>query len=140
MGNRTDFRKELRVLEIFNWGEYFRKSWENTFADHLSKEEKDAIYLDSFLWHLCSWEAVKYSAKEEAIMLFHQQEKNKCLIFYQYLDTAYLLENARNLNVPDLPYDPLHMYFGDVYVMDWEKKWTFIMTHEKQCGPYFIGS
>ncbi|MEI2404948.1 hypothetical protein [Niallia taxi] len=22
--------------------------------------------------------------------------------------------------------------------MDWNNKWTFIMTHETECGPYFI--
>ncbi|MEI2466740.1 hypothetical protein AB9M62_14375 [Bacillales bacterium AN1005] len=25
-----------------------------------------------------------------------------------------------------------------MYVMDWNNKWTFIMTHETECGPYFI--
>lgn len=25
-----------------------------------------------------------------------------------------------------------------MYVMDWEENWTFVMTHETDCGPYFI--
>ncbi|MGD6780261.1 DUF4275 family protein [Sutcliffiella horikoshii] len=43
-----------------------------------------------------------------------------------------------SLLVQDLPYDLIHMYYGDIYVMDWDRKWTFIMTHERDCGPYFI--
>jgi len=137
---KNEFRRELKVLEIPNWGGYFRKSWENSFAGHLSKGDRNAIYLDSFLWHLCSWGAVNCSAKEEAVMFFHTQEKDKCLIFYQYLDTVYKVENAKNLNVQDLLYEPSHMLYGDIYVMDWEKKWTFMMTHERECGPYFIAT
>lgn len=60
---RRKFRKELKVLETFNWGGYFRKSWENHFAGHMSKEEKNAIYLDSFLWHLCSCDAFSRTGK-----------------------------------------------------------------------------
>ncbi|ART75058.1 atp synthase f1 subunit delta [Sutcliffiella horikoshii] len=135
---RKEIRKELEVLETLNWGGYFRKSWEYNFAGHLSKEEKNAIYLDSFLWHLCSWEAVKCSTKGEAVRFFHAQEKDKCLIFYQHLDTVYKVENAKSLIVRDLLYNPSHLLYGDIYVMDWEKKWTFMMTHERECGPYFI--
>ncbi|WP_404430798.1 DUF4275 family protein [Sutcliffiella horikoshii] len=128
------------MLERLNWGGYFRKSWENTFANHLSTEEKNAIYLDSFLWHLCSWEAVKCSTKEEAVRLLHAQKKDRCFIFYQHLDIVYTVENAKSLNVLDLRYDSSHMLYSDIYVMDWEKKWTFMMTHEEECGPYFIGT
>ena len=31
-----------------------------------------------------------------------------------------------------------HMDYSDLYVMDWEENWTFVMTHETDCGPYFI--
>ncbi|MEH7239569.1 DUF4275 family protein [Bacillus sp. JJ1562] len=133
-----NFRKELKVLEIPKWGGYLRKSWENIFAHHLSKEEKEKIYLDHFLWHLCSWEAINCTIKGEAIELFNQQKKDNCTIFNQYIDEVYLVGNAKSLWVQDLPYDPLHMFYSDIYVMDWEQKWTFIMTHEGECGPYFI--
>ncbi|MGN9865368.1 DUF4275 family protein [Bacillus swezeyi] len=133
-----NFRKELKVIEIPKWGGYLRKSWENIFANHLSKEDKEEIYLAHFLWHLCSWDAVNCFIEGEAIKLFNQHKKRKCTIFYQDINEAYLVENAKNLRIQDLPYDPLHMFYGDIYVMDWEQKWTFIMTHEEKCGPYFI--
>lgn len=133
-----NFKQELKVLELPKWGPYLRKSWENAFANHLSKEEKEEIYINSFLWHLCSWEAVNCATKEEAIKLFNKQAKSKCTIFYQFVDESYLVENGKGLLIQDLPYDKYHMAYGDIYVMDWEQNWTFMMTHEELCGPYFI--
>lgn len=132
------FRKELKILEIPKWGKYLRKSWENTFANHLTNAEKDSIYLDSFLWHLCSWGATNCAVNMEAVELFKNQHKKKCAIFYQFIEEAYLIEDAKSLVIEDLPHDRLDMYYGDIYVLDWEGKWTFIMTHEKEYGPYFI--
>jgi hypothetical protein len=96
--------------------------------------------LDSFLWHLCSWEKVLCLEKEKAIKAFENQLKNRCTIFYQFTDEAYLVENAKTLTVKDLPYQEDHMNYSDIYVMDWDKKWTFMLTHETELGlgPYFI--
>ena len=62
----------------------------------------------------------------------------KCTIFYENIEEAYLIENAKNLSIKELPYNQTHLYYGDIYVMDWHGKWTFMMTHENDCGPYFI--
>ncbi len=49
--------KNIKVLEIPKWGAYLRKEWEIHYAQHLSTEEKRAIYMyeeDGFcgyLWH-----------------------------------------------------------------------------------------
>ena len=58
--------------------------------------------------------------------------------FYQFTQEAYLFENAADLSVKELPYTDGHMDYSDLYVMDWEENWTFVMTHETDCGPYFI--
>lgn len=132
--------KELKLMEIPKWGHYLRQQWCENFASHLSKEEQQSIYMNSFLWHLCSWEKVLCLEKEKAIKAFENQLKNKCTIFYQFTDEAYLIENAKTLTVNDLPYHNKHMYYSDIYIMDWDNKWTFIMTHENDLGigPYFI--
>ncbi|SFX51277.1 protein of unknown function [Bacillus altitudinis] len=67
-----------------------------------------------------------------------QQSKHTCTIFYQFAQEAYLFENAKELSVKELPYTAGHMDYSDLYVMDWEENWTFVMTHETDCGPYFI--
>ncbi|MFJ8063937.1 DUF4275 family protein [Psychrobacillus sp. NPDC096426] len=130
--------KELQVQEIPKWGHYLREKWRECFANHLSAEEQNSIGMDGFLWHLCSWEKVECLEKEAAEAAFIKQLKQKCTIFYQFINEAYLLENAKTLTIEDLPYDQLNMYFGDIYIMDWNGNWTFIMTHEMECGPYFI--
>jgi hypothetical protein len=130
--------KELKIVEIPKWGQYLRQQWGESFASHLSKEEQKSIYMDSLLWHLCSWEKVNCLEKDKAIKAFENQLKNKCTIFYQNTDEAYLVENAKNLTIKDIPHHDGHMYYSDIYIMDWEKKWTFIMTHETDFGPYFI--
>lgn len=130
--------KEFKVRDIPNWGTYLRKQWRDSFASHLSKEVQREIWVDDFLWHICSWKKVSCLEKHQAIEAFLHKKKQKCTIFYQLIEDAYLLDQAESLTVQDLPYDRLHMYHGDIYIMDWDRKWTFILTHEEECGPYFI--
>ncbi|MDQ6600705.1 DUF4275 family protein [Bacillus salipaludis] len=132
--------KELKIVEIPKWGHYLRQKWRESFASHLSKEEQKSIGLDHFLWNLCSGEKVKCLEKEKAIKAFENQTKNKCTIFYQFTDEAYLVQNAKTLTVKDLPYKENYLDYSDIYIMDWDNKWTFIITHETDLGlgPYFI--
>ena len=129
--------KELRIVDIPKWGTFLREQWRINFASHLSNEEQKLIGMDGFLWHLCSWGKANCLEKDEAIVAFKKQSKVKCTIFYQFIDEAYLVQNAETLNVEELPYDKSHMYYGDIYIMDWNLNWTFIMTHS-DCGPYFM--
>src|SRR5690625_425079 len=128
---------DIKFIEIPQWGNYLRYKWEQFFASHLSEVEKSEIYLDTFLWHLCSWKKVDCVTKADAIKKFSEEKKRKCTIFYEHANDVYLIEHASNLTVQDLPHDPFHSMYGDMYVMDWHGKWTFIMTHESDCGPYF---
>ncbi len=131
---------ELKVLEIPKWGRYLRGKWLENFAGHLTNEEQKEIYMDSFLWHLCSYEKTVCLEKEEAIEAFETHKKKKCTIFYQDMNDAFLVGNAKNIKVNDLPYDEdADLDSKDMYVMDWDGNWTFIITHENDyLGPYFI--
>lgn len=82
-------------------GRYLRAQWEASFAEHLSNDERDEIYLNSFLWHLCSWEKVECYEKLDAIKMFEEQAKTKCTIFYEHTDEAYLIENGKHLSIED---------------------------------------
>ncbi|MGG3130254.1 DUF4275 family protein [Bacillus pumilus] len=120
------------------WGDHLRVRWRERFASHLSIKEQNEISIDDFLWHLCSFGMVTCLEKAEAIDAFFQQSKDKFTVFYQFVDEAYLFENASSLLINDLPYESNNMDYNDMYVMDWNKKWTFVMTHETDYGPYFI--
>lgn len=126
------FRQELRVKEIPKWGGYLRGKWKENFANHLSTNQKRAIYLQQYLWHLFSYEERKHLAGEEAVSAFLEQKKGKCTIFFQHVDDAYVLEHAASLVLTDLVTD-----HEDLYVMDWNGNWTFIITHEREFGPYY---
>jgi hypothetical protein len=130
--------KKICVTEIPKWGPYLRNRWENNFANHLTLEEKRAIYLydvgrsSGFLWHIFSYgkkECMKEDAAESA---FNNEPKNSCYVFYQHTEYALILEKASNFTVDDLNSDV------DCYVVDKEFNWTYVKTHETGwCGPYF---
>ena len=126
-----------KVKELIGWGPYLRQTWERFFCSHLSEKEKKDIYLDGFLWHVFSWEKADCLKGKDAIGAFRQVSKEKFTVFYQFINEAYLVEKAWDLRPEDLPYEQDHMDYGDLYVMDWSGRWTFVLTHEPDCGPYF---
>ncbi|HDR7790006.1 hypothetical protein COJ60_09065 [Bacillus cereus] len=130
-------KKNMKVREFRNWGVYFRKRWEDNFANHLSDEEKEDIFLYGdkyrcgYLWHIFSYEKKKCLEGKEAENTFHNEGKKECYIFYQHCDDVLLIKDASLLSMDD-------MYKGDIYIVDREFTWTFVKTHEHRwCGPYF---
>lgn len=128
------FQPELKCKALPKWGKYLRGQWEERFAAHLSPKKKKEIYLKSYLWHLCSYEETAFLSGEAAVAAFEKQPKEKCTIFFELHNDAYLIENAATLTASVL----LPVSDEDVYVMDWNGQWTFMNTHEKNLGPYFI--
>jgi hypothetical protein len=130
--------KNVKVIEIPKWGTYLRKMWEEKFADHMSIEEKKAIFLYDddgacgFLWHLFSYEKRSCFVGEEADQAFNYEKKKSCYIFYQHSDFAIIIEEADTVNASDF------MNEFDIYITDKEFSWTYVRTHETGwCGPYF---
>ncbi len=130
--------KKVKVIEIPKWGTYLRKMWEENFADHMSNEEKKAIYLYDndgacgYLWHLFSYEKRPCLIGEEADKAFNCEEKKACYVFYQHSDYAMIVEGADMVNASDF------MDESDIYITDKEFNWTYVKTHETGwCGPYF---
>ncbi|WP_053367972.1 DUF4275 family protein [Bacillus sp. FJAT-27245] len=132
--------KNIKVRELPKWGGYLRKEWETHFANHLSNEEKKAIYLFNqggycgYLWHVFSYKKKDCLEGEKAEVAFNDERKNECYIFFQDSDYALQLANASTLNTLDL----LDETDNDMYIVDKQFRWTFVMTHEiGLCGPYF---
>lgn len=86
--------KQLIKINKPKWGHDLRARWRERFARHLSIKEQKEAAIDDFLWHLCSSGMVTCLEKDEAIDAFLKQPKYKCTVFYQFVNEAYLFENA----------------------------------------------
>jgi hypothetical protein len=133
-------RKNIKVLDIPKWGTYLRKEWENNFANHLNEKEKQEIYLlddrdfGGYLWHLFSYKKKERLEGEKAEDAFNNERKNKCYVFFQHSDFALLLENASTFHTDDL----IDEIGTDMYIVDKQFRWTFVLTHETGwIGPFF---
>ena len=114
----------------------FKKKWEETFLNNISKSQKKKIKIDSFLWHIFSYEKLPCLKGEEAIEAFDKQTKKECYIFEQYEDNAFKVMNTHKLKAKDITTE-LGEYLSDIYIVSSCFTWTYIVTHEKECGPYF---
>jgi len=82
--------KNIKVTEVDKWGPYFRKRWEDSFAGHMSYDEKKAIYLYDddgacgFLWHIFSYEKRKCLKGEEANVHLMSSEKIFAIFFTNF--------------------------------------------------------
>lgn len=132
--------KKIKFRPIPQWGRYLRKQWENTFANHLSEDEKKSIYLNTrggYLWHLFSYNSRERLDRDAANVAFDNEAKGACFVFYQHTNDAILIEDASLLKVEDLQ-GKRDFYTDDMYIMDKNGEWTYVITHETGwCGPYF---
>jgi hypothetical protein len=135
---KTLKKKNISIEEIPKWGTYLRGKWTEKFAKHLSHAEQKAIFLtdqggvSGYLWHLFSYNKTDYLEGTLAEAEFNKIAKDSCFIFYQHSDDVLSITNAEKLKSVDVKEEM------DIYVVDKEFNWTFVVTHESGlCGPYF---
>jgi hypothetical protein len=135
-----NYEYEQKKQEIMRRGVVFvpiskpstvKASWSRLFAATLSMEEKKSIYYDYHKWHIFSYEKVAALTNTKARQAFNRCKKGKVYLFYQHMEEAFIIENPHLLKSSDFDMDP------DVYLFDTEYRWTYVHTHESQCGPYF---
>jgi hypothetical protein len=139
-GHILDYEYAKKRQEIINRGVLFnpqakpatlKANWSKLFAASVSAEEKKAIRYESYKWHIFSFEKVNALSNSKARHAFNKCKKEKVFIFYQYREEAFYIENAGLLKSTDFDSD------DDIYIFDSKNKWTYVHTHEAQCGPYF---
>jgi hypothetical protein len=119
----SDYEKVIRL----------KNSWLDHFAGGIKTGD---IYIDEFMWNIFSSKRLPCLEADEATARFVSQNKTGCYILYQFYDDAYYLENAAALIPQDL-IEGIDFPGKDLYVVDKEFNWTYIITHESDCGPYF---
>jgi hypothetical protein len=134
--------KKINVSRTEDFGHDLRQKWEAAFASHLSPKEKRRIFLhdkggaSGYLWHLFSYEKRKCEKEELAELAFDKQYKDTCLIFFQHSDEVWIVEDSSDLKARDLLMADGE--YADLYVIDRDFKWTFVVTHEQGwIGPFF---
>lgn len=108
-----------------------KANWSKLFAVNVSSEEKKDISYKDYKWHIFSYEKVNAHLKSKAKKAFNRCKKENVYAFYQHKDKAYYVENPQLLKASDFDLD------FDIYIFDTKQKWTYVHTHESQCGPYF---
>ena len=108
-----------------------KANWTALFAASVSAEEKKAIRYDRYRWHIFSFEKVTALTRGKARQAFNRCKKGKVLVFSQYNNNVFSIENSDLLKSTDFDSD------DDIYIFDTVNKWTYVHTHEAQCGPYF---
>lgn len=111
--------------------EQLKQLWSELFAADINTAERLEIHYQQYLWHMFSFRKKVASEGQVARQKFNQVKKSDVYIFYNSSEETYLVTGSENLR--DVDFDEEQ----DIYVIDLSNKWTYIHTHESDCGPYF---
>jgi hypothetical protein len=136
----SNYEYNEKRKEIINRGVVFvplprpstiKANWSKLFAASVSSVDKKQIGYESYRWHIFSFEKVDAHTNAKARQAFNRCKKEKVYSFFQHKDEAFYIDNAHLLRSTDFDLDQ------DIYIFDISNKWTYVHTHESQCGPYF---
>jgi len=117
--NEYDPSKDSKVSETV-------KKWSDKFISN-----KKAPNLESYLWHIFSFNATDNFEGKLALAELKKQWTADVLIFNE--SQQYLIKCSGK--IPILEVDG---FMDDVYLCHHNMKWTYVITHEDpEIGPYF---
>ena len=131
------------VATMIPWEEPFpatikdlRERWLDTFAADVSEEDlgKHVLAGGGYLWHIFSHKLVPCLEGEDARKALAELPDTECYRFYK----EYPPQNQPRIKaismaeISSLPDDL------DWYLVNKDFTWTYVHTHEEDCGPYFL--
>jgi len=109
--------------------------WYQTFAYNVSQDmmNNHVLSVGNLPWHIFTWGEVKAIEGEDAVSQLKERKFKAVLVLlgypYQYSKIK-MVKSLRKLlkmiNTTD-----------DIYLTSVDFSWTFVKTHESQCGPFF---
>lgn len=117
--------------DVLKESEEIIELWDKTFAHNVSRDIKESIYYNQYKWHIFSFEKQDCLKGEEAKQAFDAITKDELYVFYQSKQVIEQYQNAKSLVAVD--FDSRN----DIYIFDINFTWTYVHTHESNCGPYF---
>jgi hypothetical protein len=123
---------ELTLAEV----KKYKIMWFNKFVPILMKREARAVCFpnrkyNNYLWHLFSYEYITCIEDEAAIQQYLNKEREKCYILLDYENLCFEINRSDLLDINFIN------SVKDIYITDLDFTWTYVHTHELQCGPYY---
>ena len=130
------------VATMVPWEEPFpatikdlRERWLDTFAADVSEEDlgKHVLVGGGYLWHIFSCDLVPCLEGNDARKALAELPDTECYRFYKEYppQDQPRIKAISMAEVSSLPDDL------DWYLVDKDFTWTYVHTHEPDCGPYF---
>ena len=129
------------VATMEPWEEVFptnrkivRERWLDAFAEGVSEADlgKYVIAKDNYLWHLFSYKLVDCLEGDAARQALPQED---CWLFYNEYP-PFNVSHVRHLTAEEVA-ELAPDHHPDWYLVDKDFTWTYVCTHEPDCGPYF---
>ncbi len=133
----NSFKKRGLEFELFENSNEIKELWENTFTKNLTTEQKEKIYFSQYRWHIFSYKVFSALSDKQANKAFSDATKDEVYLFYQDSNKYYKIKNAHLFLLDDLLNETFLDFNHEFFIFDAKQKWTYIHTHEQQCGPYF---
>ena len=117
-----------------------KNRWLDVFADGVPDADlgKRVLSEGNYLWHLFSWELVPCLSGDAARQALAAAPGEKYLFYYEYPPEGEpLVRPVTAEELAALPTDAGAIPGADWYLVDKDFTWTYVQTHEADCGPYF---
>lgn len=118
-----------------NKGNELEQQWEEAFTKDISQSQKRKMAFKQCMWNVFSWEKIACLKEQQAIKAFDLQKKAGCYLICTSSEEAILIPQSTRLKATDI----IHVG-SDLYIVDEHFTWTYVLTHEEDCGPYFYNA
>lgn len=126
---------EKTIRAVAEDAEPIKEAWDLAFGEAVP--DRDDVYYDQFRWHLFSYEKLAAKSGGDARAALDEKQSQRLHLFWQEGDDAWEMRNAFDLDA-DTVDKIAEATDKDLYVFDAEGCWTYVVTHEEACGPYYF--
>lgn len=115
----------------------FYAKWLEVFASGVSEKDiqKYVVSYGNYIWHIFSWDLIdkdRFLVGEEAKKAYNSIDKDGAILTDwdeddNFQEVTWEFDNADALDS-----------LSEACVVGKDFSWTYIKTHEKYCGPYFM--
>ena len=115
----------------------FCNQWLRHFAPGLSKKDYEDHIKDQYIWHVFSWELMETPGllvSDAARAAFDGADHSDCICCDLFGGGGVKMKLPALYDTAEKIDENLQVF----YVVAADYSWTYIKTHEPNCGPYFL--